>query len=391
MDVALDSALEVLYPLIMEWKHRPSVGKSELAAAYLALSARERAALDRDVAKAIHRAHGGPWFVAYRYKGVPGHGLGMTSLTTNEPPWEHQAFRVHASQVLAHWGQPELPLSSGAFAHERELILKPSVDSAKVKPVEEGRLVTNLQVYLARLRGNLAEASQGRDADYRRQAVEFYDKMVRVLRQESYIEQLKRNKAPGGGLVMSSQDVDREFGRFLIVFMPSLGKLGHGVSGGFGFAQMSGLKLPAIQLNVLLGRFDPTYLDTRLKKDTMVHELIHFFDWRRHKARGKYGEKKQSPGGADYYNEPAEFNAYYQEGARGVESMAKAQRNTSAWPRVVKIFFGGGRDFQSFANAVSGRFFDKGWVENMTPDTRRRFLKRLAGLHEYLTDKYGWE
>jgi len=102
------------------------------------LSAKQRAALDSDVAKAVKKSHGDLWFTAYRYKDVPGK-LGLTSLTTTRPPYKYVTFRVHASQVLVHWGQPDMPLGFGAFSHEREVILKPILDAGRIKKIDESR------------------------------------------------------------------------------------------------------------------------------------------------------------------------------------------------------------------------------------------------------------
>lgn len=127
---ALGHAIDELYPLVMEWLHRP-VSKNELLDAWRSLPADSKKALDEDVRAAVLRAHGSEEFVAWRYKGLTAGKLGGSSLTTNEPryldPSKYQAYLVRADEVLLHWAQPEFPLGGRAFGHEKELILKPDV------------------------------------------------------------------------------------------------------------------------------------------------------------------------------------------------------------------------------------------------------------------------
>jgi hypothetical protein len=149
----LEAAIEALYAPVMEWIHSPSIGKAAIMRAWHNLSAAERAALDADVL----RVTGPDVFVAWRYKGLPTGKLGGSSLTTKEPKYltpdnhgtlggiqtsreglrqakpgyvhaKYRSFLIHPSDVMVHWKQEELPLSSRAFGHEQEIILKPDVE-----------------------------------------------------------------------------------------------------------------------------------------------------------------------------------------------------------------------------------------------------------------------
>jgi hypothetical protein len=130
MNAWLDSAISKLYPFVMEWIHSPSVGKAALMKAWQDLSEREKKAIDRDVLEAVQRNHGADEFMAWRYKGLTAGKLGGTSLTTKEPTYlsrdKYRAYLVNADEVMVHWGQEDMPLSSQAFGHEQEIILKPN-------------------------------------------------------------------------------------------------------------------------------------------------------------------------------------------------------------------------------------------------------------------------
>lgn len=135
MNLALEIACERLWGPIMEWIHRPSLGKEAILEAYARLSDRQRSALADDVACTFAREHGAASVVAYRYRERPRH-VGGLSLTTEEPRYLsrslYAAYLVHHADVLAHWGQECLPLGGRAFGHEREIILKPDADPRRL-------------------------------------------------------------------------------------------------------------------------------------------------------------------------------------------------------------------------------------------------------------------
>lgn len=133
--VWLDLACKKMWGPIMEWIHRPSSGKSDVFKAYAALPPRARTALEQDVRRAFHSAHGGSTVTAYRYKDKPRHMGGM-SLTTEEPTYlskdKYTAYAVKDSDVLAHWAQDDLPLGGNAYGHEKELILRPDANPRQI-------------------------------------------------------------------------------------------------------------------------------------------------------------------------------------------------------------------------------------------------------------------
>ena len=73
---------------------------------------------------------------------------------------------------------------------------------------------------------------------------------------------------------------------------------------------MGGISFKGVIVNAnLLGDYNGKYMDTRLDKDTFIHEYIHFLDHLRYRSRGlgktsaKYLDTDDIEG---YYNTPEE-------------------------------------------------------------------------------------
>jgi hypothetical protein len=140
--LALDRAVGKLWAPLTDWIHAPSRGKGELLATYNALSDREKAALDGDVAAAFQRVYGSTSVLAYRYRDQASGGASLSDVKPSYlAPSQYSVYRVHASDVLAFWGQKELPLSHKSFGHEHEIILKPNARPARANPLSRGGIV----------------------------------------------------------------------------------------------------------------------------------------------------------------------------------------------------------------------------------------------------------
>jgi len=115
--------LEKLSPFVIAWLEKPRAGEKPLFEAYKSLSDDERELLAADVRETFTAAHGGSTVIAYKVKENPYH-MGGTALTTKKPvhldPEETVGYLVRSKDVLAHWGQEELPLG------EDIIILKPN-------------------------------------------------------------------------------------------------------------------------------------------------------------------------------------------------------------------------------------------------------------------------
>jgi hypothetical protein len=121
-------------------------------------------------------------------------------------------------------------------------------------------------------------------------------------------------------------------------------------------------------------------------KDTLVHELIHFLDFDR--GPGLHGKKGSSQHmGTEkqglYYNDPVEFNAYYQQGQNVVQ---KALRKLLSDLRKGKDQMMGeqvGRNYNGFIKWVYGSWRPK-WITNLDGKFLRKFKKRLYALYQHI-------
>jgi hypothetical protein len=127
--IALDNAKAKLWEPLMDWIHRPSVGKAHLITTYQNLSAHEKSLLDDDVLRVFRHEYGTDTAIVYRYRIYNDHCMGGMSVSDFEPKYlvdtTYKKFRIHASDVLAHYGQEDLPLGTKSFKHEKEIVLKP--------------------------------------------------------------------------------------------------------------------------------------------------------------------------------------------------------------------------------------------------------------------------
>lgn len=116
-------AIGKLSPLVLAWLKNPHAAEKPLFKAYAALSDDEKGLISQDVYETFSKAHNGSTVIAYKIKENP-HHKGGAALTTKKPdhlmPEEMGTYLVRAKDVLAHWGQEELPLG------EDIIILKPN-------------------------------------------------------------------------------------------------------------------------------------------------------------------------------------------------------------------------------------------------------------------------
>ncbi|MFA5053089.1 MAG: hypothetical protein WC565_03460 [Parcubacteria group bacterium] len=137
----LDRALDKLWPPVQLWVHYPDSegkrAKAELLDAYDSLGPREKAAYDADVRQAFLRAHDSDHVIAYRRVKSQFEPVAGLSMSTLEPGARSDAYSVSVDDVLVHWAQAEMPLSSRAYGHEKEIILRRDAEPVPVGEVKE--------------------------------------------------------------------------------------------------------------------------------------------------------------------------------------------------------------------------------------------------------------
>jgi hypothetical protein len=227
---------------------------------------------------------------------------------------------------------------------------------------------------MLRRRSYLKEADIQRDVENRRVAEGFYESLINWVR--NYSDKLDRDK--GGGLIAHADSFWKhpKARKLIVLFIPSA----TGKNPGIGKYAGSDI----IVLPYLIGEWDTRYLDTRINKDSVIHEMIHFLDPGRGKKSTHSARRADAGDVTGYYNDSSEWNAYWQEGAATFDRLIVAPM-TAKGSKAFDHFFGDG-SLDAVRKRVE-RFWDIGFLDNMSRETTRRFDKRLAALWKYHKDR----
>lgn len=138
---------------------------------------------------------------------------------------------------------------------------------------------------------------------------------------------------------------------------------------------------------------DQTELSWGLNWDNLLHELVHYLDYK----RGVERDGKPSPDRenkflnrrsiADYFNDSLELNAYYQMALKEIfRQITQAAR------------FANEKDGQDFYRETLSNFegfkkrfmieFRYDWLKHLTPENKKRFAKRFYKLFALVRDKW---
>ena len=190
------------------------------------------------------------------------------------------------------------------------------------------------------------------------------------------------------GVALRGTDIDKNFpslSEVVLFFIPtkSTSRGGQTIAGGFSnkSLKVGGISFKGVLVNTnLIGPYNSQYMDTRLDKNTFIHEYIHFLDHLRYRDRGlaktsaKYLDTDDIEG---YYNTPEEFNAYYQEGQSQIVRIWKNLPD--------KFKQKHSKDFKAFQDwATDINFFDRDFLTHINKKYLKKFKKRLANLYMYI-------
>lgn len=117
---------------------------------------------------------------------------------------------------------------------------------------------------------------------------------------------------------------------------------------------------------------DDSYIDSRLDRTAFSHELTHYLDDKR--SNGGVQASHGSNTLSDYYNSPAEFNAFYSETALFILDIM--QKNELVLNSMKKY-----TTFEAFRNMIIKQF-DQEFINNLNESYRRKLDKRLYNLYE---------
>jgi hypothetical protein len=191
------------------------------------------------------------------------------------------------------------------------------------------------------------------------------------------------------GVALRGTDIDKNFpslSELVLFFVPakSTSRGGVTIAGGYSdkSVKVGGVSYKGVMaIANLIGPYNGKYMDTRLDKDTFIHEYIHFLDHLRYRSRGlsktsaRYLDTDDIEG---YYNTPEEYNAYYQEGQSQLVRIWKKLPED-----LKKKKLKGYREFQAWV-IYQMEFFDKDFITHLNDKYLKKFKKRLANLYMYI-------
>jgi hypothetical protein len=210
----------------------------------------------------------------------------------------------------------------------------------------------------------MCEATYSVDAEYRKKAIVFIEKLSSLIEKSPSL--LIKNG--DGFYVHASVFWDEPYAKNLYVFFAPKGAKGSNVKAGIG--KMRGSDVLFLPLMSKAGDMDGLATRVSFHSSVIVHELTHLMD------KGYERGKSVDPViGKSYYNHPSEWNAFWSEGAYNVERMVSvnSERPRSFWEKIIGVTFDG---FYS----KRGMYWDKGFLEGMNKETKRKFDKRIYQL-----------
>lgn len=256
-----------------------------------------------------------------------------------------------------------------------------------------------------RYRLSLSEANQVRDKVYRMAAESAFNDIIKQSKKNSswsnggsFVTMETKNGQLAFAIVMA--DVDTRF-KDLVFMIHGVGDTG-GVymrnvfpTGGGGSDIIDLYIIPTKLMDFLKsGQMEKSKGVTAAlldRRGTFVHEMQHYLSI--NKRRGLDTNKNingdNKAGSVGYYNTPEELNAYYQQGADAFEQMIKTAVSDPDYREVIKKRYVS-NNFNDFIKTIfnkktNNRIWNEEFLNKLTDDNRRKFIKRLAPLHRKLS------
>ena len=122
-------------------------------------------------------------------------------------------------------------------------------------------------------------------------------------------------------------------------------------------------------------------------RDVWIHEYTHWKDSRRNSTMfdpklGSAG-KLDNQGAGAYYNDSAELQAYYVEAITHFFDTVKTlerrhSEGESGWQLTARAKMSFGKNWKEFLDQFLRDYADQNWIANLTPQNRKRIIKRAA-------------
>lgn len=237
-----------------------------------------------------------------------------------------------------------------------------------------------------------AQADQDADRTARTEAEEVCKSLIRYLKTnqdaiQASVETWKAKKLPRmksdteknaffwdrkGALWVSGKHLDHPVKAWFV--------FSHESDSGYkaNFDGHAGLDGSIFMFGFLKAAWDPSYLATRINDSVFTHEYTHHQDSLRQKGEMKNSATKLRHDGAKaYFNDPHEFNAYYQDGLSTLHSLLERKGDSWLTDDMKRKLL---RDtFAEFAKETFRQGFSKDFLSEIEPKYKRKLLKRLYG------------
>lgn len=222
----------------------------------------------------------------------------------------------------------------------------------------------------------LDEADIARDYEFYKEAENFFEEMLYKIENERILRRVANDEHCLG---ITGEDVFPEYENLIIFFDDD-----HDYRDGFlgGFTQKNNINYIIIKVPSINYSISHQLKEKKYKiKDTFIHEFIHYLDHKRFKGKEKMKPKNNNE--SDYYNNPLEFNAFYQ--MAGGNVLAKLINN----PKKLKEYRDNYKTFEEFYKWVTNEIFREDFIENLNKKNLTKLKKRLFNIYYELikTDK----
>jgi len=177
-----------------------------------------------------------------------------------------------------------------------------------------------------------------------------------------------------GNLVLSAEKILGE--KFFMTLRPT------GEKHGF-LAKHKHLKAPMLIFSVLKKPFSTVGLASRVTHTIFAHEVTHYLDELRTKGHKQSSSKKFDAGDVGaYFNDPYEYNAYYQEALTTIHSLLEMEEV----PLDVKRTLLG--SFEKFKAQILDKLGPV-LLEHLDDRFKKKLLKRLYGFWSHYKERLG--
>ena len=222
-----------------------------------------------------------------------------------------------------------------------------------------------------RKRGYLNEATERHDRKVRQVAHKFYRSLIAFTKAHPDKMTLRDD---GGYGVAAKEFWKHPRAKDLLVIITGKRK---GVGGAIG--KHGGKTVMLLPVMYSSGNADRLHQDLKWSEDTVVHEMIHYLDPGFEKAKGHTLSAQTSVDKKSYYNDPGEWNAFWQAGAHKFHQSYRDRDSRDMWTWGES----GVRTFKK----LSLDFWDSEFLANMNSKTERKFDKRLYQLWKAFIDR----